>query len=202
MTRYIASMVAIFTVGGCYAELEDKSVTITRAMPICDANAPSCAFEGISAVLQVPTPIAAAGATDFTLDLGDEDVLKAERKLGPVELKGNLKLNRAVLVATTPGASFSGVQRLDLVQLPFSGVSSSFDPCATLGACRSVATYDRDQDDPADDKLVLRGTGANLLELAGSQVTLRFVARGVLPTAAWNADLSLETEYKARASYP
>jgi hypothetical protein len=148
----------------------------------------------------------AQAATDFTLDLGDQALLKADRKEGPIDLKGNLKVKQAVLTMGIPGTSFSGVAQFQIMQLPFATAGSqpgpSFDPCANPTDCRLVASYDRDLDGPAEDKLVLRGSGVNLLALSGSQVTLRFVASGALPTAGWNAVLKLDTEFKAHASFP
>lgn len=194
-TNHHAVLVAgAVALAGCYAELADDSVTMRRSLPVCDTGVTSCTFRGVPLALRTLVPIAiAGGATEFTLDLGT-DFFKAETTAGPLTMHGSLVLRGATLQMTTAGASFDGIDHLEIVQMPVAGCTGACQP-------RIVASYDRLAGaTPNPTTLTLTGTGANLLDMGGSQITIRLVASGTLPTIDWAADVTLQGKFSERAT--
>jgi hypothetical protein len=190
----IAPLLVTAALSACFAEVDAPQVSLSHTL--CPATGPAC-LPGGGAPLSV-IPIGASRT--FEVDLGPLQ-LPAEKKGGPVRLAAEVRLRGASLaVVQSPGASLSGLTRLELVQ------ASPTDPtCATPQGCRTLARYERAVDGPADRALRLRADDVDLLELARSQSRLVLLLRaaGTAPTpAGWNAEVGIDVDVKVRASAP
>src|SRR5882724_9016442 len=84
---------------GCFAQLEDQSVTVTR--PLC--NGAPCVPGGganLNAALQ------ASGYNTFKISFGDQPLLKSSTTIGPATVSTSLILNQAQFDMKTAGADF------------------------------------------------------------------------------------------------
>ena len=189
--RSLASALAALALTGCYAQIEDQSVSITKA---CDGGS-DCTFSGIPTALQELIPISlASGSTDVAIDLGDQDFLKPEKELGPLTLRSNLGVDQ-VVVQSHGGVPLDGIQSLRVTQVSSVG-------CTGLCGDTVVATYERPTNGPPDPtRLVLQGNpNVNLLQF-GTKLAIRLEASGRLPDVNWSADLTVEGHLEARADW-
>ncbi|OLD09192.1 MAG: hypothetical protein AUI90_04820 [Deltaproteobacteria bacterium 13_1_40CM_3_69_14] len=78
------------------------------------------------------------------------------------------------------------------------------DPCATASNCVQVATYNQSTDGVANQRIVLKGNGSDLLKYINSShdLIVAFQASGFGPTTPWSADVSMDMALKARANFP
>jgi hypothetical protein len=195
----LAALAAI-TLAGCYAEVEAPSVQATQAMPPGGGSFPPAAPGSLSRISD------ALSKTVFPVDIGDQPFLKSSQSAGPATLHGSLVVNSATLTLVTPatGADFSGITNFAIWQVP---VGLLPEPnCALAGSpCKQVAGYDKGRDGAlADPKvLVLRGQGANLLDLLQNGVLdVQFTFSGNLPNQAWTGNLVLDMGADAKATFP
>ena len=202
MRKRLALLVAL-ALAGCYAQLEEPSVSVTR--PICDAATPNCI---VGAGLPLDT-IQASGRNTFKIPLGNQDLFKPETALGPTKLTSHLILNQAVLVMTTDGVDFNGFIEAQVLSAPQEATSTIPDPCAAPTVCRVLAKFDRQTQGPADRRLVLKGTGTDLIPLidqVNHQVIIEIHVKGTAPGSAaipqWGADITIDMGLSARANYP
>jgi hypothetical protein len=198
-THIASAVLASLALSGCFAEVEDPSLTYTHRLPD-DGQM----FEGVQASpLELIVFNLRGGSTQFTVDLGDQDFLKPTQEAGPVTLESTLILNRATLTMSneSAGASFEGIDELRLHQLA-EGTNCSAGPCVAP-SCQEIATYDRARDGQADTEVTLRGSSLNMVELLqGGQLILCVVGRGTPPSVDWSADATLDMSIKAHASFP
>jgi hypothetical protein len=184
---------AALALTACFAEVEDRSVVIERR---CTGAGAECTFQGVPAEVLDVAPIGlASGASEFRIDLGQGDLLQPEREVGPVRLRGTLRV-RAVTVQAQEGVPLDGVEHLQLAQLP----SERCEP-----DCRPVvvARYDRPPGGATDpSRIVLEGNPEVNLLAFGSPLVLRLEARGRPPSVEWRADLTLDAHLSARADFP
>ncbi len=179
---------------GCYAQVEDTDVAYLQS-GVCDP-APGCPGNNM------PLNVASNFTPPVAVDLGNAGLLtSSESKQGPITFNGGLFLNQAVVAMTTPdNGNFNGLRTVDV------RAAVGNDNCAQLSAtCKSVASYDSSRDGVAQKRLVLRGTGLNLSDLAGPsrRMTVYVRATGNAPAVpTWNADLELDLAMKARGSFP
>jgi hypothetical protein len=190
--RLIPLLAAALALAGCYAEVEDQSVSITRA---CTPTTTDCTFQGVPTALQALLPLSlSSGSADFGVDLGDSDFLRPEKELGPLLVHGVLAVNQ-VVVATQDGVALDGIETLQVTLLEHAGCDAS---------CQStpVATYHRPAAGPPDPtRLVLTGNpDANLLQY-GSKLAVRLEASGRVPAVSWKVDLTIDGRFKARADW-
>jgi hypothetical protein len=190
----IAALLTTAALSACFAEVDAPQVSLSHTL--CPLTGPAC-LPGGGAPLSV-IPIGASRT--FEVALGPLQ-LPAEKKGGPVRLAAEVRLRGASLaVVGSPGASLSGVARLELVQ------ASPADPaCATPQGCRVLARYDHAVDGLADRALRLRADGIDLLELSRSQTKLVLLLRaaGTAPApATWNAEVGIDVDVRIRASAP
>lgn len=189
----VLAALSLLALGGCYAEVEDPSVAIRKT---CTGGA-DCTFRGVPDALQqlVPLPLA-SGALDYTLDLGDQDLFKAEQDLGPMTFRGRLSVNE-IVVESQDGVPLDGISHLQVSQVAFAGCSA--DACAAT----VLASYDRPDatPEPALTRIVLRGNPEVNLLAFGSQVAVRLEAAGRVPAVDWRADLTLNGRLQARADW-
>ncbi len=179
---------------GCYAQVEDEDVSYAQAS-VCGTPS-SCAANN------APLTFDSNFIPMITVDVGDSGLLtNSQSKQGPVTFTGSLLLNQTVVTMTTPAdGNFNGLSTVDL------RAALNNDPCTQVSPnCRSLATFDSARDGVAQKRLVLKGSGANLLEIAGPSKKLSVYVRatGNAPAAAsWNGDLELSLTIKARGSFP
>ncbi len=179
---------------GCYAQVEDTDVAYLQSN-VC-GTPPTC--PGNNTALNFGTVL----VPPFATDLGNAGLLtSSESKQGPLTFRGGMLLNQTVVTMTTPAdGNFNGLRTVDL------RAAVGNDNCAQLSAtCRSVGSFDSGRDGVAQQRLVLRGTNVNLLEIAGpsKRLTIYVRATGNAPTPpTWNADLELDLAISTRASFP
>ena len=182
---------------GCYAEIEDSSVSY-RQTDVCGTPS-ACTGNG------APLTLDSVFIPAVNVNLGDSGVLtSSESKQGPITFNGSLILNKVTItitVTTPQTADFSGITSVDL------RAALNGNNCAQIGDnCKSVASYDSTRDGPATRTLVINGVGANLLDFAsGNNKTVRIIpkATGNAPApVSWNGDIDMNTAIKARGSFP
>jgi hypothetical protein len=183
---------------GCFAQLEDQSVTVSR--PLCN-GAPCVPGSGanLNAALQ------ASGYNTFKISFGDQPLLKSSTSVGPATVSTSLLVNQAQFAMKTAG-DFSAVQSLTLLAAPSMSVSGN-DPCAgAIPACPTLAAYTQATDGTATQTLVLKGTGIDLIPLINPtthELIVEIRASGNAPsTALWDADASMDMALKSRANLP
>jgi hypothetical protein len=192
-----ALLAALLT--GCFAQLEDRSVTISR--PLC-SGAP-CVPGGSGVDLN--TALRASGYNTVRLSFGDQPLLKSSTSVGPATLSTSLVLNHAQFAMKTAG-DFSQVQSLTLLAAKAMS-SGGNDPClGATPACPTLATYTQATDGIATQTLVLKGTGIDLIPLIDPtthDLIIEIRATGNAPgTAVWDADASMDMYFKSRANIP
>ena len=184
---------------GCFAQVDAPELTMTR--PLCATT--DCVPGGAAPL----TIIQVSGANTFTVDFGDQPLLKPSSDLGPATLNTSLILNSGAMdmITAGSGADFSQVQTVTVFALN-PGVSPAGDPCATAGNCTIIASYNRNTDPAATRHLDLKGNGSDLVKLidqASHSLTLEIQASGQAPSPAlWNANVSMDMSLTSRASYP
>lgn len=195
----IAKLTALLVVPllGCYAQLEVPGVVMTHTL----CSAADCVPGGglPLSVIQV------SGLNTFTVDFGDQPLLQSSNAIGPTTLKTNLILNSGAFDMKTAGGSFNNVTSVQLLAV-HPGIPLTGDPCATAANCTAVAAYTQSTDGTADQRLVLKGNGTDLIALidqSSHQLNLEIKASGQAPAPAnWNADVSMDMSLTSRANLP
>lgn len=203
IVRALSVLAAAATLGGCYAQLESQSMTLTRAVPVCDDGAGPCVFSGFP-VPPVALDVLKVGTqANFTIDL-DQDILEPEKEVGPITLKTTLLLNRAVLtMGDQYDSNLGGVEEIQLVQLPDASASLGVGCLKPVGSV-VIATYVRSATTGAATKSVtLSGQGVNLIALVGNtkKLVLSICARGALPAIDWTGTIAMDVALKARGEF-
>jgi hypothetical protein len=182
---------------GCYAQLEVPGVTMTHTL----CSGADC-VPGGGAPLSL---IQVSGSNTFVVDFGDQPLLQPSNEIGPTSLKTKLILNQGAFDMKTAGGDFKNVDSVQLLAV-HPGVAAGGDPCATATNCTVVAAYTKTSDGQADQHLVLKGNGSDLVTLidqAAHKLTLEIKASGQAPTPAlWNADVSMDMSLTSRANLP
>jgi hypothetical protein len=181
----------------CYAQLEVPGVTMTHTL----CSAADC-VPGGGAPLNL---IQVSGANTFTVDFGDQPLLQPSNAIGPTTLKTSLILNQGAFDMKTAGGDFKNVDTVQLLAV-HPGVAPGGDPCATASNCTAVAAYTKTTDGQADQHLVLKGNGIDLVALIDQSthsLVLEIKASVQAPTPAlWNADVSIDMSLTSRANFP
>jgi len=185
---------------GCFAQLEDHSVIISR--PLC-SGAPCVPGSGAN----LNTALQASGYNTFKVSFGDQPLLKSSTSVGPATLSTSLVVNQAQFGMKTAGGNFSQVQSLTLLAAPRMSVGSGDDPCAAATpACPTLAAYTQATDGTATQTVVLKGTGIDLIPLINAtthELIVEITASGNAPSPAlWDADASMDMALKSRANLP
>ncbi len=191
------------TLLGCYAQVEDGSISITHTL--CTPRNSNCIpGAGPLAIIQVN------GENTFTANFGDQPLLKPSTSLGPTTLTTVLILNQATITMITQGVDLSGIQSATLYAV-HPGVCTgttcaTIDPCATTSNCTVVATYTQPNPPPAQvPEVVLKGSAKDLVPLidqATHSLTMEIAISGSAPSNPWNADVAMDMSLKSRASFP
>ena len=184
---------------GCFAQLEDHSVSISR--PLC-AGAPCVPGSGAN----LNTALQASGYNTFKVSFGDQPLLKSSTSVGPATVSTSLLVNQAQFAMKTAG-DFSAVQSLTLLRAPGMSTSGNPDPCAGVTPpCPTLAAYTQATDGTAMQTVVLKGTGIDLIPLIDPtthELIIEIRATGNAPsTALWDADASMDMALKSRANLP
>jgi len=184
---------------GCFAQLETDGLTMTHSL--CGGG-PDCVPGGGANL----TLIQVSGSNTFSVDFGDQPLLKPSNSLGPTTLNTSLNLNGAAFDMTTNGADFSGVQSVQLLIAPRTSTGPGDDPCATPSNCTLIASYNQSTDGTASRHLAMKANGTDLINLISQtshSMILEIKATGTAPApAVWNADVSLDMSLKSRANFP
>src|SRR5882672_7380441 len=196
----VPALLAALLVAGCFAQLEDQSVTVTR--PLC--NGAPCVPGGganLNAALQ------ASGYNTFKISFGDQPLLTSSTSVGPATVTTSLLLNQAQFNMTTAGGNFQQVKSFTLLAAPAMSSGGNPDPCAPPApTCPTLATYTQATDGTANQTLVLKGTGADLIPLINAtthELIIEITATGQAPSpAVWDANASMDMALKARANLP
>jgi len=184
---------------GCFAQLENPSITMTHSLCTGGSN---CIPGGPGVPLSV---IQIGGSNSFTIGFGDQPLLKPSNSLGPATMNSSLLLNDAAFQMTTTGADFSQVQTVNLMAAINPPNPAGSDPCATPSNCVAIASYNQSTDGVATQRLVLRGNGSDLLTYINAtthDLIIQIQATGFAPNTAWNADVSMDMAMKSRANFP
>jgi hypothetical protein len=184
---------------GCFAQLEDKSVTISR--PLCN-GAPCVPGSGAN----LNTALQASGYNTIKVSFGDQPLLKSSTSVGPATVSTSLLVNQAQFTMKTAG-EFSQVDSLTLLRAPAMSTAGTPDPCAPPApACPTLAVYTKATDGPATQTLVLKGTGVDLIPLINAtthELIVEITATGQAPAPAlWDADASMDMYLTSRAKFP
>jgi len=179
---------------GCFAQLEDQTVTVSHNL--C-GGATNCMPAALPLGL-----IQVSGSNTFTVNFGDQPLLKPSSDLGPATLNTSLILGGAGVQLQNPASGdFTQVQTISLLIAPTSGVD-----CSSAGSnCTLVADYDKTRDGTANQSIVLKGHSVDLIQYISTtthSVQLQLQATGTGPNNAWNADVSMDMALKARANFP
>ena len=196
----VPALLAALLVAGCFAQLEDQSVTVSR--PLC--NGAPCVPGGganLNAALQ------ASGYNTFKISFGDQPLLASSTSVGPATVTTSLLLNQAQFNMTTAGGNFQQVTSFTLLRAPRMSVGSGDDPCAgATPACPTLAVYTQATDGTANQTLLLKGNGTDLIPLINAtthELIIEITATGQAPSPAlWDADASIDMALKARANIP
>lgn len=185
---------------GCFAQLEDQSVTIKHSL--CGASGPDC-VPGNGASLTI---VQVSGSNTFTVNFGDQPLLKPSTALGPATLNTSLLVNQAAFDMITAGADFSGVNTAQVLRAPRQSAGPGDDPCAGTANCPVLATYDKATDGAATRHLALKGIGSDIVKLIDPtthQIIIEIIASGTAPSPAlWNADVSMDMGLNSRVNFP
>lgn len=192
-----AKLILLLPLLGCYAQLEVPGVDMTHTLcPAADC------VPGGGLPLSV---IQVSGLNTFTVDFGDQPLLQSSNSLGPTTLKTSLILNQGAFDMKTAGGDFKQVTTVQLLAV-HPGVPLTGDPCATASNCTAIAAYTQSTDGIADQRLVLKGNGSDLIALIDQsthQLNLEIKASGQAPAPAnWNADVSMDMSLTSRANLP
>ena len=186
-------------VSSCYLQVEDSAVQVTHSL--CTPSTSPC----VPGAPGLPiSAFNAAGGNTFTVSFGSVPLLQSTSSVGPATAHTNVALNTATFMMRTPGASFSGIQSVNLLHVP-PGAPTTGDPCPATANCTPIASYDASTDGPADQQIVLRSQVANLLDLVDPvqhTLTIAVHATGVAPSQPWTADLVMNLGMKARVNLP
>jgi hypothetical protein len=184
---------------GCYAQLENPSVTMTH--PLCPAGT-DCVPGGSSSL----SVIQVSGTNTFVVDFGDQPLLQSSSEIGPATVKTSLILNQALFDMTTSGADFTGVNTIQLLSAPRESTGPGDDPCAPPTSCPILAAYDSSTDGTANQRIVLRGNGSDLISLIDPtthRLVIEIQASGQAPSPPlWSADVSMDMALTSRADFP
>jgi hypothetical protein len=198
-SRVPALLAAVLT--GCFAQLEDQSVTLSR--PLC--NGAPC-VPGNSASLN--TVLQASGYNTIKVSFGDQPLLKSSTSIGPATVTTSLVLNQAQMNLKPAGGNFSQVNSLSLLAAPrMSNGTPGDDPCAgAIPACPTLAVYTQATDGIANQSIVLKGNGSDLVALIDAtthELIIEIRATGNAPSdTVWDADVAMDMALKARANIP
>jgi hypothetical protein len=183
---------------GCFAQIEDPSVTMTHSL--CAANA-NCIPGGPG----VPLSVSTTGGNTFTVAFGDQPLLKPTSSLGPTTLNSSLMLNQATFDMKTTGADFTQVDSVKLLAAIQPPNPPTADPCATPANCVLIAIFQKSTDGVANQQIVLKGNGSDVLTYINTtthDLTVQIQATGFAPTVPWNADVAMDMALKSRAKFP
>lgn len=201
--RNTVALLVPLALSGCYAQIEDSSVSITR--PICDPATPNCIPGG-----GVPLNfIQASGRNTLKVPLGNQDFIKPQLAVGPTKLTSHLVLNQAVVDMKTAGADFKGITQATIFSAPRESTGTNDDPCAASTVCPMLASYDQATGGVADQQLVMKGTGTDLIPLidqVNHQLIIEVRAKGNGPGGPailqWGANITFDMGLSARVNYP
>ena len=179
---------------GCFAQIENPDITLTHNL--CGGST-NCMPGALPLGL-----VQISGQNTFTLNFGDQPLLQPSSSVGPATLNTSLIVGGAgVQLQNSASGDFNSVTKLSLLVAP----TSTTDCSANGSNCTLVADYDQPRDGVADQTIVLRGYGVDLIKYISTtshSLQLQLQAAGQGPRSAWNADVSMDMALKARANFP
>jgi hypothetical protein len=180
---------------GCFAQLENPSITLTHNL--CGGSTNCMPGNLPLGLIQI------SGQNTFTVDFGDQPLLQPSSELGPATLNTSLILNGAMMQLQDPASgNFNNVASITLYAAP----TATTDCTAGGSNCTVLADFDSARDGTANQSIVLRGHDIDLINYIATSshsLELQFVATGGNgPANAWNANVSMDMGLKARANFP
>jgi len=179
---------------GCFAQIENPDITLTHNL--CGGST-NCMPGALPLGL-----VQISGQNTFTLNFGDQPLLQPSSSVGPATLNTSLIVGGAgVQLQNSASGDFKSVAKLSLLVAP----TSTTDCSANGSNCTLVADYDQTRDGVADQTIVLRGYGVDLIKYISTtshSLQLQLQASGQGPGGAWNADVSMDMALKVRANFP
>jgi hypothetical protein len=183
---------------GCYVQVEDPSLTLTKTL--CTGS--DC-IPGGSAPLSL---IQVSGANTFSFNFGDQPLLQKSTSVGPATMKSTLLLSGAAFDMLTSGADFNGVQSLSVMAVNPGAPAGGPDPCATASNCTTLATYTKPAGSTPGRHLDLVSAGSDLVDFIDPTthtLVLEIRGSGTAPAPAqWNAQVSMDMSFTSRANLP
>ncbi|SRR6266446_1737777 len=180
---------------GCFAQLENPAVTLTHNL--CGGTTNCMPGAMPLGLIQI------SGQNTFTVDFGNQPLLKPSSDLGPATLTTSLILNAGVMQLQNPASgNFNNVNTITLYAAP----SATTDCTATGSGCTVLADFDKARDGMANQTLTLKGRNVDLITYISTTahtLGLQFTATGSSgPANPWNADVSMDMALTARAKFP
>jgi hypothetical protein len=200
MRHRIAIALFLAPILGCFVQVENPALTLTHSLCTGGTNC----VPGFGANL---TLIQVNGQSSFTVDFGNQPLLKSSSALGPATLNTSLLLNEAMFDMKTANANFKQVTKVSLLAASQPPATPGADPCQPASNCTVIAAFDAATDGGApDQRIVLKGNSSDLLKFINAtthQLILQIQAQGQAPSPpAWNADVSMDMGFKSRANFP
>jgi hypothetical protein len=180
---------------GCFAQLENPDVSLTHNL--CGGTTNCMPGAMPLGLIQI------SGQNTFSVDFGDQPLLKPSSELGPATLNTSLILNGgAMQLQNAASGNFNNVNTISLYAAP----SSTTDCTASGSGCTLLADFDKARDGTANQTITLKGRNVDLvnyISTASHTLELQFTATGSSgPASAWNADVSMDMALKSRANFP
>jgi|SRR6266478_2758797 len=180
---------------GCFAQLENPDVTLTHNL--CGGTT-NCMPGNIP-----PGLIQISGQNTFTVNFGDQPLLKPSSNIGPATLNTSLILSGgAIQLQNSASGNFNNIDTITLYAAP----SATTDCTATGSGCTVLADFNKTRDGVANQTITLRGQNVDLISYISTTshtLDLQFTASGGNgPANPWNADVSMDMAMKSRANFP
>src|SRR5262249_2160454 len=184
----------VFPLLGCFAQVENPSITVSHNL--CGGTT-NCMPGAMPLDL-----VQISGQNTFAVNFGDQPLLKPSSDLGPTTLKTALALSGVAVQLQNPASgNFNNVNWIKLYAAP-----AATTDCRTTGSnCTLLADFDRTRDGQANQTLTLRSQGTDLINYISTTshtLVLQFNANGTGPGGAWNADVSMDMAMTSRANFP
>lgn len=195
MRKFKAISLLVMPLLGCFAQLENPSINV--AHNLCGGTTNCMPGAMPLGLVQV------SGQNTFTVNFGDQPLLKPSSDLGPATLKTSLLLNgAAVQLQNSASGNFGAVTRISLLAAP-----SATTDCQAAGSnCTLLADFDSTRDGgPANQTITLKSKGIDLINYISTTshtMQIQIQASGTGPGSAWNADVSMDMALTARANFP
>jgi hypothetical protein len=180
---------------GCFAQLENPDIALTHNL--CGGTTNCMPGAMPLGLIQI------SGQNTFTVNFGNQPLLKPSSSLGPATMNTSLILNAAMIqLQNSASGNFNNIDGITLYAAP----SATTDCTATGSGCTVLADFSKARDGTANQTITLTGKNVDLINYISTTshtLALQFTASGSSgPANPWNADVSMDMAMKARAKFP